>query len=360
LVEIVGSGTQTNKRPYAGLRDHRIGVGQQGEGTGEPCARINRSGAQFQELTLSIDPDGPLAGQTIGYAEIDLGFKFDGDAVLELWRGGRSGRLVDTVGVDCFGGSDCGPDSGASDNERVVLYLTGTTPPSDGHWQSFEIDDVFDTIVFRPGTASSSGAISIEGGFDGSPAGPSGSRESVFQLVEAFDGEIKCDFEPEELGGGDDPTFEVRRGLDTDGGCKGPDDGLLYNFDAGEEGDGLFVDFVTDPWDEDPATVAQFLEVITWTFDDPPATAQFHTLSYDDHLGQGERDMPWCLKDPRMGEDMDELPAPIDTTTILPDDHTSCLIESSSYVTPSDDPSLEDFIVVDVIYNIGDGKRSRG
>jgi hypothetical protein len=357
LVEIVGSGTQDNKRPYAGLKDHRIGVGQQGEGTGEPCARINRSGAQFQELTFGIDPDGPLAGQSIGYAEIDLGFKFDGDAELELWKGGLSGRLVDTVVVDCSGGSDCGPDSGASDNERVVLYLKGTTPPPG---RSFEIDDVFDTIVFRPGTASSSGSISLEGGFDGSPAGPSGFRDSLFQLVEAFDGEIDCEDEPTVLGGGDDPTFEVIRGLDTNGGCKGPVDGLLYNFDAGEDEGSLFVDFVTDPWDEDQDTVAQFLEVITWRFDDPPATAQFHTLSYDDHLGKGERDMPWCLKDPRVGVDLDQLPSPIDTTKILPGDHTSCLIESKSYVTPSVDPALEDFIVVDTVYNIGDGKRSRG
>jgi hypothetical protein len=348
LVGIVGSGTQVNKKPYAGLKDHRIGVGQTGEGNGEPCARINRDLGQ----ALTVNLTGALNGQSTSYAEIDLGFKFDGDAVLQLKK---DGTLVDTITVPCSGASDCGPDSGGIDNERVILFLDPADDPGAGHWQSFAIDGAFDTIVIKPGTAASSGVVSLEGGFDGAPPGPLGSTlgtsDTLFQVVEAFDGEIDCG-ETTTLGGGDDPTFQTTRGNDTDGNCKGPVDGLLFNFEAGEEGTRKFVDFVTDPVDGNPATVAQFLEVITWTFDDPPAVPgedQFRTLSYDDHVGAGERVMPWCLKDPRVGG---VLPSPLNPATVLPVGHTSCLLESKSYVT-----LLGDFVSIDTVYNIGDGKR---
>jgi hypothetical protein len=352
LVGIVGSGTQVNKKPFAGLKDHRIGVGQTGEGNGEPCARINKDLGQV--LTVSLR--GELAGQSIGYAEIDLGFKFNGDAVLQLKEGGPSGTLVDTVTVPCSGSSDCGPDSGGSDNERVILYLTGTTPPPAGHWQSFAIDGGFDTIMIEPGTAATSGVVSLEAGFSGSPPGPLGAglgtSDSLFQVAEIFDGEIDCGGSTT-LGGGD-ATFQITRGDDIDGECKGPEDGLLFNFESGVEGDRLFVDFVTEPVDTNTSTVAQFLEVITWTFDAPPdvvgGAAQQRTLFYDDHVGAGERVMPWCLMDPRVGG---ALPAGgANPALILPAGHTSCLIEANSRVTMTGD-----FVTGHSIYNIGDGKR---
>ena len=352
LVGIVGSGTQVNKKPFAGLKDHRIGVGQTGEGNGEPCARINKD--LGQALTVSLT--GQLDGQSIGYAEIDLGFKFNGDAVLQLKKGGPSGTLVDTVTVPCSGSSDCGPDSGGSDNERVILYLTGTTPPPVGHWQSFAIEGYFDTFVIKPGSAASSGVVSLEAGFNGSPPGPVGAglgtSDSLFQVVEIFDGEIDCGGSTT-LGGGD-ATFQITRGDDIDGECKGPEDGLLFNFESGVEGDRLFVDFVTEPVDTDTSTVAQFLEVITWTFDAPPdvvgGAAQQRTLFYDDHVGAGERVMPWCLMDPRVGG---ALPAGgANPALILPAGHTSCLIEANSRVTMTGD-----FVTVHSIYNNGDGKR---
>ena len=76
---------------------------------------------------------------------------------------------------------------------------------------------------------------------------------------------------------------------------------------------------------------------------------QLGTLSYDDHVGAGKRVMPWCLKDPRVGG---ALPSPINPATVLPAGHTSCLLESKGNVT-----FLGDFVKVDVVYNIGDGKR---
>ena len=74
---------------------------------------------------------------------------------------------------------------------------------------------------------------------------------------------------PAETLEGGDVTLTITRGYDTDGGCKGLAERLLYNFEAGTEGTELFVDFVTEPVGAEHA-VAQFLEVITWRFEDPP------------------------------------------------------------------------------------------
>ena len=84
--------------------------------------------------------------------------------------------------------------------------------------------------------------------------------------MESFDGEIDCG--EDETQSGEDATLNITRGFDTNGGCKGPTDGLLFNFEAGTEGNELFVDFITEP--VGGASVAQFLEVITWEFDSPP------------------------------------------------------------------------------------------
>jgi hypothetical protein len=174
----------------------------------------------------------------------------------------------------------------------------------------------------------------------------------LFKLVEAFDGEIDCG-ETELLDEGGDATLEITRGSDTDGGCKGPEAGLLFNFESGVEGDELFVDFITE--EATGESLAQFLEVITWNFDSPPnvdgGDPQHRTLSYDDHIGAGKRVMPWCLADPRDGGG--GLPAgTVDPSDYLPGDHTSCLIESDSHVT-----ILGDFVITDVVYNVADGKR---
>ena len=361
LVSFVGSAAQANKNPFAGMKDHRIGVGQNGEGNGEPCARINKD--LGQALTLSLI--GALNGQEVGYAEIDLGFKFNGSATLELRR---AGAVVSTITVPCGGASDCGPDSGGSDNERVILWLDPADNPGTGHWQAFQIAGAFDTISIKPSgsVAAAKGVVSLEGGFNGSPAGPLGvslgTDDTLFQMVESFDGEIACE-ENEILIEGEDATFSITRGFDIDGGCKGPPDGLLFDFEAGTEGNELFVDFIAEPVDANPDTVAQFLEVITWRFDAPPdvdgGDDQHRTLSYDDHVGDGKRVMPWCLEDPRNGSG--NLPGGVvDPDDYLPPGHTSCLIESDSRVTGLGDilsHPLGTFIKVDVVYNIGDGKR---
>jgi len=361
LVSFVGSATQTNKNPFAGMKDHRIGVGQNGEGNGEPCARINKDLGQVLKLSLT----GALDGQEVGYAEIDLGFKFNGSATLQLFRSGV--KVGPDITVHCSGASDCGPDSGASDNERVILWLDPADNPGTGHWQAFQVVGAFDTIVIKPSSSvqSAKGVVSLEGGFNGSPAGPLGvslgTDDTVFQMVESFDGEIDCD-ENEILIEGEDATFSITRGSDTDGNCKGPENGLLFDFEAGTEGNELFVDFITEPVDGN--SVAQFIEVITWRFDSPPDVPggddQHRTISYDDHVGDGRRVMPWCLQDPRVNASGGLPGGVVDPAAYLPAGHTSCLIHSSSRVTGLLDIGsypLGTFIKVDIVYNIGDGKR---
>jgi hypothetical protein len=281
-----------------------------------------------------------LDGQSIGYAEIDLGFKFNGNAVLQLKKGGA---LVDTVTVPCSSASDCGPDSGGGDNRRVILWLDAADDPGAGAWYEEQIAGTFDTIVIKPGSSSSKGVVSLEGGSNGAPAGPVGSSlgttDTLFILVQPFDGEIDCG-ETEPLDEGGDATTEITRGFDTSGECKGPADGLLFNFESGMEGDELFVDFITEPVDGD--TLAQFLEVITWNFGSPPDVIngddQHKTLSYE-----------------RVG---DGLPGgsgvTVDPSDFLPTGHTSCLIESSSKVTITGA-----FVAVDVVYNVAYCKRWR-
>ena len=361
LVSFAASATQANKNPFPGLKDHRIGVGQNGEGTGEPCARINKDLGQVLKLSLT----GALDGQVVGYAELDLGFKFNGSATIQLFRAGV--KVGGDINVPCSGASDCGPDSGANDNERVILFFDPADNPGAGHWQAFPIAGTFDTISIKPGNAAqtSKAVVSLEGGSNGSLPGPKGvalnTDDTLFELVESFDGEIDCG--EDETQSGEDATLNITRGFDTNGGCKGPTDGLLFNFEAGTEGSELFVDFITEP--VGGASVAQFLEVITWEFDSPPNVAvdeQHRTLRYDDPGGVGKQVMPWCLADPRVanGDLPGGLGITVDPGDFMPPGHTSCLIESSSRVAGFFDildapPGT--FIKVDIVYNIGDGKR---
>ena len=140
LVNVAASGT---KNPFPGLKDHRLGVGQNGEGTGEKCGQINRD--KSQALTLSLTGDD-LEGQSIGYAELNLEFKFNGDVILETRL---AGDVKDTITVTCNAASDCGPDSGGSDNKLVILSLDPLIGP-----EVPPITSVFDTIVIKPGNAS--------------------------------------------------------------------------------------------------------------------------------------------------------------------------------------------------------------
>lgn len=168
LVALSAMGGSNSK---VGAVDHEtIGVKVNGEGNGRKCGQINNAGDQKLKLSLT----GALAGKAIDSAEIDLGCKFDGEGNIELFHGGVS---VDNVNVT-FTGSDCGPDSGSADNERVII--TG------------KIFDTLEISVLSP----SNGAISLQGGRDNPDRGPIGmslnTNDTLFNVVELFDGVIDC------------------------------------------------------------------------------------------------------------------------------------------------------------------------
>lgn len=313
LVSVVGDGTQTSKRPYAGLKDHRIGVGQNGEGNGEPCARINKD--LGQRLTLSLT--GDLAGSAIDYAEIDLGFKFNGNALLTLSIGGA---FVDQVNVLCSGVSDCGPDSGADDNERVILHLADETPSCE-HCQSFPINGVFDTIVIEPGSVSPSGSVSLEGGFNGSPAGPSGTTDTIFNVVEFFDGELNCGDNATETSTDGTIVGSINRLENTN-----DVDCVVKPFNLNVDDTTEVITFAPEPVAGQAAAYQAFL-----TFAPEPKAnpADTGTLEYDQETGLGFQAMLWCEADPYVGTEGVDLSINPD---VIPSGHTWCIVSETTTI----------------------------
>jgi hypothetical protein len=325
LVSVIGDGTQTNKRPFEGLKDHRIGVGQNGEGNGEPCARINKDLGQF--LTLSLT--GELAGAAINYAEIDLGFKFNGDALLTLSMGGA---FVDQVQVFCSGLSDCGPDSGADDNERVILYLEGDEAPSCEHCQSFPIKGVFDTIVIEPGSVSPTGSVSLEGGFNGSPAGPSGTTDTIFNIVQVFDGELDCGATfPAETDGV--VSAEITRLENTTGSAEDCTP-KPFNLEVIAAEDTVEF-FPVDSPGATPQDAAYRAELIFSPNTAVEGELPDIALEYD-QLDNGIaffEPVPWCTGDPFVAPDQ---PGSINTG-VISDDHTWCIVSANTQVFDGDE-----------------------
>jgi hypothetical protein len=176
VMKISASSASPSKSPVPGLKDHRLGVGQKGEGTGEPCTRINKDLGQALTFTLDLGPN-----MAIDYAEIDINFKYNGEAG---WRIFYQGDQVAAGTLACTG-SDCGPDSGADDNKRLILGNFDTTPGR----------TLFDRIELTA-TTPPNGAISVEGGQDPDERGPLGMSlgtfDTVFRVVEVFDGELDC------------------------------------------------------------------------------------------------------------------------------------------------------------------------
>ena len=145
------------------------GFGVQGpsDGSGEPCGRMDAPGE-----AISIKLSGLLGDPYYMTAiDLDLEFKFDGAAEVEFFLAGA--RVAGPVSVDPASPSDDGPDSRDGDNYRVFI-----DPSSPDH------DVYFDEVRIT----ATAGAVSLEGGADGTEDGslaPSGS--SQFQIVRQYD-----------------------------------------------------------------------------------------------------------------------------------------------------------------------------
>ena len=148
-----------------GFRDAGLGVRAKGPGTN--CGQI--TGPQ-QAVSLKLAQ--AFDGKVISSAEVDVESKFSCsmDVAYKL-----EGTLLGTETIDLSSQSDCGPDSGSSDNYRVTL------PAPDG----LLIGTLFDEVLF---SAAGSGAISVEGGTENSDRGALGAlldtNDSIFELVD--------------------------------------------------------------------------------------------------------------------------------------------------------------------------------
>jgi uncharacterized repeat protein (TIGR01451 family) len=144
-----------------GFSTHGLGVKVPGEGNSGKCEQAN---VPNQVLTLAINTTAgaPLAGRTFDYAELDIEAKFDAAINIALYDGGSQVDAdPDSPGmglvVSCTSsGSDCGPDDSARDNFRVRVPSSGVAP--------------FTEIRLWATATNTSGAVSLEGGADGTAA----------------------------------------------------------------------------------------------------------------------------------------------------------------------------------------------
>lgn len=125
-------------------------------------------------------------------------------------------------------------------------------------------------------------------------------------------------------------------------GCEGSKE---FFFSAGLDTNGdPFVNLMPLPGQDE----AQFLEELVFSAD--PDVTQDSRLVYDDHVGAGDRDMPYCTSDPRDGEF--ELATELDPEEILPDGHTSCIVRAEFLVVEGG------VQVTFIIYSNTDGGRT--
>jgi hypothetical protein len=295
-----------------------LGV-KSGGATGTPCGRVDTT----EDMSLALD-NVPNAISV----ELDLELKGNANFKIELKLGGtslgiyevRSGSsivagqgvegtttppftvsLTDTARIgNCRNASDSGPDSGGNDNCRISIVPSGE----------------FDTVVFLQPLV---GEFSLEGG------GDAGTSDTVFNLVESFEGELGC-------------TDENNEATDVVGSVAGTiirhentdhTDCVLkpYNLTASEsdeDGDPSITFDVADP--VDPPQAAAYEAYLT--FDQALTNPLSATLTYDDTAPYDTfEDMPPCVADP-FALDGDDATGSINDEAI-PSGDTACVVDVS-------------------------------
>lgn len=256
-----------------------IGVRAPGEGTGQPCGRVDGS------QTLKFQLGSGLTGRVADYAELDIEGKFGAAFTIQAKLGGSA---VGTATAYETTGSDSGPDSGDNDNYRVRFPKTGKL--------------LFDELTFSVST----GGISLEGGADGTEAcdstlaaeclssgslgetidGGSPTTDSLFHLVKT-DGMLNCGASASEpSGAADEPSIRLFRLTNIGGQTCTP---VPYDLEtlSGQ------VDILKDLLGQQ----AQFRAEITWParVETYPLTAS--TIDYDGPGGNAATPLDWCLAD---------------------------------------------------------------
>ena len=171
--------------PFGGVLGHTkdsLGVQSTGDGSGEPCSRVDASKGE----AISVSLGSAMTGLLMSAVDVDLELKSNASVEVTYLH---EGVEVASDLFDPTDTSDDGPDSGDGDNYRYFHRpLDGESPVN------------FDEVKFTPIT----GILSLEGGSDGTDAGSlvTTNNFSQFEVVQGFDGEITCgDEEPIGSGG---------------------------------------------------------------------------------------------------------------------------------------------------------------
>ncbi|MEX0863878.1 MAG: hypothetical protein WD269_03285 [Acidimicrobiia bacterium] len=146
-----------------------LGVKSPGDGSGEPCGRVEADDDEAISVALGSHLDDYL----MSAIDVDLELKFNAVVEISFSHGGIE---VASDEFSPMAGSDDGPDSSDGDNFRYVF------DPEDPVY--------FDEVEFRP----TAGALSLEGGADGTENGTleTGNNSSQFEVTPVFDGQITC------------------------------------------------------------------------------------------------------------------------------------------------------------------------
>jgi len=329
-----------------GLVADGFGVKVQGEGNGQPCGRFD---APDQTLVLRLA--GLLADKDMVSAEIDLEAKFGATIDIALWRDGvlKASFVWPRDFIDP-GRADDGPDSGDLDNFRLQI------PPTDDASNPI----YFDEIRFTP----SAGAGSLEGGADGTKAcadlldppdedcsepiiDPSSlyGSDTLFELVDVYDGEIECLKSVTEGDGIDSPLATFWRLLDEGATSVGECKDLAYIFRS-NSGDQtvVLIPREIDPTSTNKARFSGQMTFLPYLASNPTEAR----LEYDkDGPGgtAGYTAMKWCL-----ASSFGELPdgQPVVLNANLPSGETYCIaseetVNAAAFAADADPDELPEY-----------------
>ncbi|HEU4318875.1 MAG TPA: hypothetical protein VFS66_02200 [Acidimicrobiia bacterium] len=169
---------------FGGVLGHTkdaLGVQSPGDGSGEPCSRVDSGKSE----AISVGLGSAMASYVMTAIDVDLELK--GNAIVAVSYL-HDGVPVASHTFDPTAASDDGPDSGDGDNYRYAHRPLNAGEPV-----------YFDEVKFTP----ASGILSLEGGSDGTENGSLANNNfSQFEVIRGFDGEITCgDEEPIGAGG---------------------------------------------------------------------------------------------------------------------------------------------------------------
>jgi hypothetical protein len=277
--------TATPGSSSVGFVSDAIGVRGAGEGTGQPCGRIDGTQKLTLDLLSRIAPTTGSTKRAADFAELDIEGKFGAAFTI---KGSLNGGTPLTQTYDTMG-SDSGPDSGDGDNYRIRFPKTGRF--------------LFNTLEF----SVTSGAISLEGGADGTAPDSlgvtlGGTSDSLIHVVQ-YDRTLNCG-ETELQTGDGVPTNSLERVANESGTCAA----VPIELDASVVGSEQLVSLRKDLMGQ----AAQFFWTVTWTPEGKTLPVKVTQFDFGD--GTGYRNIQWCLVDDTDGDTFPELPPTASTT----------------------------------------------